>query len=310
MPQQLPRIVCVVGPTSSGKTALGIRLAKKLKGEIVNADARQIYKYFDIGTGKPQGKPGMAYGHRAYIVKGVPHYLMDFLDPREAFTVVEWRERAVRAMRGILGRQHLPIIVGGTGLYLSALIDNFSFPKVAPHPVMRKAFETKPLAELIALLLKLDPSAAQTVDMKNPRRVIRALEVATFTGRPFTEQKTLARPQFDVFQVGIRWSREDLFRRIDAEIDAMVIRGWVDEVQRVIKNHIPNTAPAMSSIGYRELLEYLNGAGTLPSAISATKQAVHKYAKRQETWFKRDIRIRWAKNESEAMKLVKGWLGC
>lgn len=304
----LPKIVCVVGPTSSGKTALGVRLAKKFHGEIVNADSRQIYKDFSIGTGKPEGTRGVYQGHRAFFVEKVPHYLMDFLDPRQTFSVVEWREKAVDAIRGITRRDHLPFIVGGTGLYLSALVDNFEFPKVPPNPTMRQAFEEKPLADLVKILLKLDPEAEMVVDLKNPRRVIRALEVSTFTGKPFTQQKRLARPQFDAFQVGIRWSRADLFGRIDQQIDDMVKRGWADEITAMLRRGIPETAPAMSSIGYREMLKYVKGETTLADAVAATKRSVHKYAKRQETWFKRDIRIRWAKDEKEATKLVKEWI--
>lgn len=304
----LPKIVCVVGPTSSGKTALGIRLAKKFHGEIVNADSRQIYKDFTIGTGKPDGTRGVYQGHRAFFVEKVPHYLMDFLDPRQTFSVVEWREKAVEAIRGIEKRGNLPFIVGGTGLYLSALVDNFEFPKVPPNPTMRKAFEEKPLTDLVKILLKLDPEAEMVVDLKNPRRVIRALEVATFTGKPFTEQKRLARPQFDAFQVGIRWNRADLFGRIDRQIDDMVKRGWADEITDLLKRGMSEHAPAMSSIGYREMLKYVKGEMKLVDAVAATKHAVHKYAKRQETWFKRDIRIRWTKNEAEAMKLVKEWI--
>ncbi len=305
---QLPRIVCVVGPTSSGKTALGIRLAKKFRGEIVNADSRQIYKDFTIGTGKPNGTRGIYEGHRAFFVSAVPHYLMDFLDPRQRFSVVEWREKAVEAIKGITKRGHVPIVVGGTGLYLSALINNFEFPKVPPNPTMREALEKKPLADLVKILLKLDPEAAMVVDLKNPRRVIRAFEVSTLTGKPFTQQKRLARPQFDAFQVGIRWSRPDLYTRIDAQIDDMVRHGWADEINVHLRNGIPETAPAMCSIGYREILKYVKGETRLMTAVTLTKHAVHQYAKRQETWLKRDIRIRWVRNEAEAIKSVKEWL--
>lgn len=306
--QGLPRVVCVVGPTSSGKTALGIRLAKKFDGEIINADSRQIYKGFDIGTGKPEGKRGVYEGHRAFLFKGVPHYLMDFLDPPERFSVVEWREKAVDAIRGILKRGHLPMVVGGTGLYVSALINNFDFPKVEPNQTLRSAFSQKPLEDLVKVLLKLDPDAKLVVDLKNPRRVIRALEVATFTGKPFTAQKIVARPQFDTFQIGIRRSREDVYARVNETVDGMVKRGWADEIRKHLQDGIPEIAPAMSSIGYREMLAHVKGRMTLDAAVDATKRAVRQYAKRQETWFKRDIRIRWVKNETEAIQLVKEWL--
>lgn len=305
----LARIVAVVGPTSSGKTSLGIRLAKRLGGEVVNADSRQVYREIGIGTGKPEGKRGTYHGHRAFLVEDVPHYLMDFLDPRKPFTVVEWKEKAVQAVKGILKRGHLPILVGGTGLYLSSLIDNFAFPRVPPNPSLRTAFQSKPLAELVQLLVKLDPAAAQIVDLKNPRRVIRALEVATFTGKPFTAQKSTGKPMFECFQVGILWPRQELYRRIEAEIDWMVERGWVEEIRQALGKGLPEDAPALTSIGYREFLAYLKGRKTLEQAIHASKQAVRRYAKRQETWFKRDKRIHWAQNEDEAVAMVEDWLG-
>ena len=306
--RDLPRIICVVGPTSSGKTSLGIRLSKRFGGEIINADSRQLYKDIGIGTGKPEGTRGTYEGHRAFLVEGVPHYLMDFLDPRQAFTVVEWRNKASDAIKGIRKRVHLPIVVGGTGLYVSALVDNFSFPRVEPSASLRKAFETKPLSELVALLLKLDPEAKQKVDLKNPRRVIRALEVSTFTGKPFSALKVAGKPLYDAFQIGIRHTREDLFRRVDGEIDSMVKRGWIDEIRTALKHGIPENAPAMTSIGYREFLAYIKGARTLEQAVNASKAAVRRYAKRQETWFKRDKRIHWAKNEDEALKKAEEWL--
>ncbi|MEO5928113.1 MAG: tRNA (adenosine(37)-N6)-dimethylallyltransferase MiaA [Patescibacteria group bacterium] len=305
--RQLPRIVCVVGPTSSGKTALGIRLAKQFEGEIVNADARQCYTHFSIGTGKPIGMRGTFQGRRAFIVEGVPHYLMDFLDPKVQLTAAEWRESALTAIKGITEREHLPIVVGGTGLYVRSLIDNFSFPKVEAKPHLRAAFEQKSLEELATLLVKLDPEAAQAVDLKNPRRVIRALEVVTFTGKPFTSQKKLGKPIVDAFQVGIKWSRTDLNHRIDTAIEEMIDAGWIDEIREVIAKDIPLDAPAMTSIGYRELLGYIRGEKTLDDAIATCKMAVHRYAKRQETWFRRDKRIQWVTSEDEAVELVGNW---
>lgn len=305
---RLPRIVCVVGPTASGKTALGIRLAKTFHGEIVSADARQCYKEFSIGTGKPQGARGMFERRRAFLVQGVPHYLMDFLKPTEIMTVAEWREAAFAAVKGITRREHLPIIVGGTGLYIKSLVDNFTFPRVEPKPHLRAAFEGKPLSELVRLLLKLDPAAAEAVDLKNPRRVIRALEVTTFTGKPFTSQKLVGKPIVEAFQVGIKRTRAELNARIDAEIESMIEHGWIDEIREIMRKGIPIDAPAMNSIGYRELLCYIKGEKSLEDAITACKTAVHRYAKRQETWYKRDPRIHWTHDEDEAVELVRDWL--
>ncbi len=308
-PRKLPRVVCLVGPTSSGKTDLGLRLAKAFNGEIINADSRQIYKGFDIGTGKPRGKRGSFDGQRAFMVEGVPHYMMDFLDPLKTFTVAEWRDKTLVAIRGIIRRKRLPIVVGGTGLYIKSLVDNLLFPHVEPQPAMRKAFEGRPLEELVRLLLGLDSDAAQAVDLKNPRRVIRALEVATLTGKPFTKQKKMGKPLVEAYQVGIKWPREQLFARIDASIDNMLEEGWVEEIRQALKKGIPENAPAMTSIGYRELMKYIKGEESLEQAVALTRQAVHRYAKRQETWFKRDQRIRWCKDKDEGMLAVSEWLG-
>jgi tRNA dimethylallyltransferase len=227
MDDHLPRVVAVVGPTASGKTALGLRLAHLLQGEVVNADSRQIYAEISIGTGKPRGEYQVYEGQKTFVVDGIPHHLMDCIDPRYECSVVEWRLEAMKVIRAILERQHLPIVVGGTGLYISALIDQFVFPSVPPNPALRDAFNSKSLEELVKLLVRLDPDAQTAVDLHNPRRVIRALEVATFTGKSFTAQKKKAPPMYDVFQVGIAWDREKLYERIHLAMDDMIARGWI-----------------------------------------------------------------------------------
>jgi len=305
----LPRVIFVVGPTSCGKTDVGLRLAKLYNGEVINADSRQIYKGFDIGTGKPQGRRGVYQGHRAFLVEGVPHYLMDFLDPLQTYTVAEWHEKALVAIKGVVSRGHLPIVVGGTGLYIKSLVDNLQFPRIEPQLALRQAFEKKPLAELVNVLLSLDPDAAQAVDLKNPRRVIRALEVATFTGKPFTKQKKLGKPLMVAFQVGVAWPRQELYRRIDESIDRMIEEGWPAEIREARARNIPENAPAMTSIGYRELYKYIKGEEPLEQALEKTKQSVHRYAKRQATWFRRDKRITWCKDADEAVMAVGQWLG-
>lgn len=305
----LPRVLCIVGPTSSGKTLLGIRLSKQFGGEIVNADARQVYREFDIGTGKPIGGKRTSKGGRSmYLFQDIPHYLMDYLPPSDLLTVAEWREKAMTAIRGIRDRGHIPLVVGGTGLYIQALVDNYQIPEVPPQDSFRKAMEGKTLPELVALLLRLDPAAEKLVDIKNPRRVLRALEVATFTGKPFTEQKGAAKPVIDPLLIAIKREREELRERIDQAVEAYVEAGWLDEIRRLHKSGIAWDAPAMTSIGYRELGAYIRGESTLEQAIEKTKRATWQYAKRQLTWFKRDQRIHWVKDEDEAEKLVAKWL--
>jgi len=304
-----PKVLCIVGPTSSGKTMLGITLAKKHHGEIINADARQVYQEFTIGTGKPVGGTRMCKDERCYyLFEDIPHYLMDFLPPERPFTVAEWKDVAMTAVNGITKRDHLPIVVGGTGLYIQALVDNYDIPEVPPQTSFREAMSEKPLDELVAMLIKLDPEAEKVVDLKNPRRVIRALEVITFTGEPFTEQRKKKDPIVEPFRIGFKRDRQELKERINKAVEAYVEAGWIDEIRRVRKLGIPWDAPAMTSIGYRELGCYVRGECDLEDAIQKTKEATWQYARRQITWFKRDKRIHWINSEREAETLVEDWL--
>ncbi len=328
----LPRVLIVLGPTSSGKTGLSLQIARKLNGEIINADARQIYKKFNIGTGKPPGRRGKFMGHNAYLVRvpylreyeklsinpkdkpgqespypEIPHYLMDFMDPKKIISVAEWRRLALKAIHGITRRGHLPIIVGGTGLYIKALVDNFAIPEVPPNYSMRKAYENQPLEKLVSLLLNMDPDAETSIDLKNPRRVIRALEICTFTGKPVSKLKTKRPPVIDAFQVGLKWPREELRKRINKSINRMMEEGWPEEVRRLHDSGISWNAPAMTSIGYREMARYIRGEILLSEAVEQAKKATFQYAKRQKTWFKKDNRIHWAKTEKQAQELIRTW---
>lgn len=307
-PQNLPKVLFIVGPTSSGKTDLAVQLAKRFKGEIINADARQVYRLVDIGTGKPQGKRGAYRRQRAFLYRGVPHYLMDFLPPTEVYSAPQWRESAHTAIRGILRRGHLPIVVGGTGLYITAIIDNLRFPNVAPQPSLRAAYEKKSLEDLVSLLLMLDPEAGTIVDLKNKRRVIRALEVITFTGQKFSELRKKGKPIIDAYQIGVKRTPEELNERIDRSVEEMVERGLVGEVRDLLKRGVSVDAPAMSAIGYRDFAEYLHGDVTLEEAIKRLKKRTRDYAKRQRTWFKRDKGIHWVNDADEAVTLIKSWL--
>lgn len=307
--KKLPKVLCIVGPTSSGKTMTGIRLAKKYDGEIINADARQVYQEFSIGTGKPIGGKRQCKDERCYyLFEDIPHYLMDFLPPDQPFTVAEWREAALNAVNGITKRNKLPIVVGGTGLYIQSLVDNYQIPEVPPQPSFREAMKGTPLKELVARLIHLDPEAEKVVDLKNPRRVIRALEVITFTGQPFTELRKKQAPIVEPLMLGIKRDRDELKERIYKAVEAYVEAGWIDEIRRMKTLGISWDAPAMTSIGYRELGEYVRGETDLETAIQKTKEATWQYARRQITWFKRDNRIHWVSDQGEAERLVDTWL--
>ncbi len=306
----LPRVLCILGPTASGKTDLGIALAKRFDGEVINADARQVYRYFDIGTGKPEGgEHRVREKHRLFIVEDVPHHLMDFLPPNKICTVAQWQKEARRCAKDILSRGRLPIVVGGTGLYIQALIDNYKIPSVAPQNAYRRAMDTKTLEELVALLHQIDPEASKVVDLRNRRRVLRALEVITFTGKPFSHLRAKAKPIVNACLIGIARTREELYARIEGALDNMMQRGWVEEVKKLHKRGIPWDAPAMTSIGYRELAAYVRGELSFEEATEKIKRATRQYAKRQVTWFKRDPRIHWVKDKKEAEEIVREWMG-
>lgn len=282
-----PRVLMIVGPTSSGKTALGLRLAQERHGEIINADACQMYRGFTIGTGKPCGtwREGM------FFVEGIPHHLMDDTDPWHQTTVVEWRDRALNAIRGVVAHNRLPILVGGTGLYVQSLLRPFPIPAVLPQPEWRTQMSARPLSDLVRDLQVRDSRTAARLDLQNPRRVLRALEIATF-GTPVAPDVALP-PLVDAEQIGRAWPREILYERIDRAVDERIQNGWIQEIEELLAHGVSETAPAMQSIGYREIVAFIKNRKTLEEAVRNIKQATRRYAKRQITWFKRDPGIRW-----------------
>ncbi|MBU1146459.1 tRNA (adenosine(37)-N6)-dimethylallyltransferase MiaA [Patescibacteria group bacterium] len=297
---QLPKLIVILGPTASGKTDLSLKLAKKFKGEIVNADSRQIYKGMDIGTGKVEDK------------KGVRHYLLDIINPDEEFTLADYKKKAVAAIRDILKRGKTPFLVGGTGLYIQSVIDNLEIPAVPPNKKLRAQFEKEikksgALAKWYKKLLKLDPGARNVVDANNPRRVIRALEVCLATGRQFSKLRERGEPMFDALQIGIILPREKLYEKIDDRVDEMIKEGLVNETKKLLKKY-NSDLPSMSGIGYKEIGDYLGGKNDLAEAVQKIKFRTHAYARRQMTWFRRDKRIKWIKNYKEAEKKVGKWL--
>ncbi|MBP9762193.1 tRNA (adenosine(37)-N6)-dimethylallyltransferase MiaA [Patescibacteria group bacterium] len=294
----LPKIVSIVGPTSSGKTALSLELAKRFKGEIINADARQIYKGFIIGTGQPT-KEEQA---------DIPHHLFGFLAPDQIYSVTEWKAAALAAVRDVVARGKLPILVGGTGLYIQSLVDNYEPPQVPPQPELRAEMASRSLEQLIRRLEKADPEAATWVDLKNRRRVERALEVVTTTGTSFKEQRLQGESLVDAFLLGLQRSPEELRTRINAAIERMFADGWKEEVQKLHASGIPWDAPAMTSIGYRDVGEFIRGDVSYEEALDHIRAATWQYAKRQLTWFKKDQRIQWHQSKENAVRAVEKFL--
>jgi len=286
---------------------LGLLLAKKFNGEIVSADSRQVYKQMDIGTAKPIGE--WEEKKEVYIVDGVSHHLMDIVDPKKDFSLANYKELATKAIKDILSRNKLPIMVGGTGLYIQSLVDNLDIPKVEPNKRLRAQLEKKKLSELVAMLEKIDPETANKIDLKNPRRVLRALEVVMQSGESFSKQQTKSKPVYQVLQIGIDLPREELYSRINLRVDLQIGEGLVEETKKLAKKY-KWSAPSMSSIGYRQIGLYLREEATLKEAIDILKRDTRRYAKRQMTWFKRDKKIVWIKNTNlvSAEKLVKEFL--
>jgi tRNA dimethylallyltransferase len=281
-------LVIVVGPTGVGKTAAAVQLASQVHGEIVSADSRQFYRHMDIGTAKP------SLDERALA----PHHLLDFLDPDTPFSLSEYKERAQAAIAGIAARGHVPMLVGGTGLYVRAVAEGWTLPEVPPDRELRERLEERAAREggalLFAELQRLDPAAAAQIDPSNVRRVIRALEVCQVTGRPFSEQRRREPPPYDELWLGLTMPRAALYERVDARIDAMVAAGWVEEVRALLARGYSLDLPAFTALGYREIGAYLRGEVSLEAAVVAIKHHTHRFIRHQYAWFSlSDVRLHW-----------------
>lgn len=315
----LPKIVCIVGSTASGKTDISLGLAKTHAGEVVVADSRQVYRYMDIGTAKPEGEwkeedihvggdIRQLFGKRkSFFVEGVPHWGFDVVDPGEEYSVSEWKHYAKERISDISQRGHVPFVVGGTGLYIQALVDNMEFPEVAPNMELRATLEQKPTSVLYHEYKQLDPVGAQLIDKANPRRLIRAIEVSLALGMPFSAAKKQGPPLYDVLQIGIQRTREELSVRIDERVEFMIAKGLVGEVRSLHETY-GSAAVGMDGIGYKEICQFLEGTLSLKEAIAEIKTHTKQYAKRQMTWFGRDGRIHWVSSLEEAEAHVRAFL--
>jgi tRNA dimethylallyltransferase len=278
------KLIAIVGPTASGKTTLGIELARRLDGEIVGADSRQVYRGMDIGTAKPA----------AAEQKAATHHLIDIVDPDEPFSLGTWLNLAKEALEDIwsLGRQ--PVLAGGTGQYVWALVEGWRVPRVAPNAELRDELQSRSAEELLAELRRVDPEAESYIDPRNVRRVIRALEVQAETGQAFSYWRTKEPPEFEAQIIGLRVEREELYGRIDRRVDAMVEAGFVDEVRSLLDAGYSRELPSMSGIGYAEMCAHIAGEMTLDEAVERTKTGTHRLARHQNAWFKTgDERIQW-----------------
>lgn len=309
MSKKLPKIIAVVGPTASGKTALGIFLAQRFKGEIISVDSRQIYKGMDIGTAKVEGKKQTDENGREYFdVEGVRHYGIDLVEPDKIYSVAEFKEYALQIMAEIIGRGNLPILVGGTGFYLKAIVDNLKIPHLAPNLDLRQSLEKKDLADLVIELKKIDPISAEKIDLKNKRRVVRALEVVGSTGQSFAGNWEKGEKLFECLEIGITQPRKILYQRIDDRVEEQIRNGLVEETQKLISKWYKWNLPSMTGIGYKEIGMFLRGEISLEKAKELIKFRTHDYARRQITWFKSIMEIKWIENVEEAEDLTKIFL--
>lgn len=280
----------LVGPTASGKTAVSIELAKRLNGEIISADSMQIYKYMDIGTAKITPEE----------MEGIPHHLIDIVYPDEEFTVADYKVYAEKAIVDINNRKKLPIVVGGTGLYVNSLVYDLDFTQVPPNEKIRQRLEE--LAEkygneyIHKMLEKIDKESFNRIHVSDRKRIIRAIEIYEVTGKPMSEQSKDFRKQTDKYNlvmVGLNMDRQKLYERINLRVDKMIEAGLVEEVSNLLKMGYGKELVSMQGIGYKEIIRYLEGDITLEESIELIKKCSRNYAKRQLTWFRRDSRIKW-----------------
>lgn len=291
------KLIVILGPTASGKSDLAVKLAKRFNGEIVSADSRQIYQEMDIGTAKPNKKQ----------MSGVSHHLIDVVKPNQGFTLAQYKKLAVKIIKDIQERGRLPFLVGGTGLYIQAVVDNLKIPPVKPNKKIRKRLAELTNQELFSQLEKLDPLTAAAIDRHNKRRLIRALEVCLVTKNPFSKQREKGQPLFNICQIGLKINKEVLNKKIAQRVEKMTQTGLVREVKKIIQNY-SLYLPAMSGIGYQEISQYLQDKITLEKAKELIKQHTRQYARRQMTWFKKDKRIHWIKTYPTAAKIIADFI--
>ena len=276
-----PIVVFIIGPTATGKTELAVQLAGDFAMEVISADSRQVYRRLDIATAKPDRR-------QQGIVK---HWLIDIIEPNDDYNVALYQREANECIRTIQGEAKLPVVVGGSGMYLRALTEGYNFPSVPPQSSIRVELERRALARgtpaLHRELAEVDPEAANSIHPNNLRRVIRALEVYRTTGRPFSELSRTTGPGFLPLIIGLNFDRDALYRRIDLRVDRQVEAGLVEETRGLTQEGIDLGRPAFSSLGYRDITSYLQGDCSLDEAVQRIKFAVHRYARQQLTWFRR-----------------------
>jgi tRNA dimethylallyltransferase len=303
----MKRLIAIIGPTGIGKSRLALHLATRFHGEIIGADSRQVYRYLDIGTAKPTPRE----------MSLVPHHLVNIVDPDEAFSLAQYLGLARKAIKDIFRRDRVPFLVGGTGLYLKAVLEGWQPPGVSPDLVFRynkeKASERN-ADVLYDELVAADPDAAAKIDRRNVRRVIRALEVHARAGQAFSQFGRKKTPAFTPLTIGLTTDRAGLYRLVDRRVDEMFARGLIREVENLQNMGYDLNLPSLSGIGYRQVGQFLNGEMTLEEARQKMKTETHRFIRHQYAWFRRDdAKINWfdvkSRPDAAIVKMVSEFLG-
>ncbi|MBU1083090.1 tRNA (adenosine(37)-N6)-dimethylallyltransferase MiaA [Patescibacteria group bacterium] len=295
-----PKVIVIVGPTSSGKTELSLKLAKKFNGVIISADSRQIYKEMDIATAKTTRDQQ----------QGIPHYMIDIIQPNEEFSLMFYQNTVYNLLNKITKsnlrnkQATIPFIVGGTGLYVQAIVEGYKIPHAEPNQQLREKLNNLSLEKLIIKLKKFDPKT--TVDLKNKRRVIRAIEILSTLGS--TSKIKRQAPAFDFLQIGIKLPRETLYQRIEKKVEEMYKHGLVKETKKLLSAGYDFSEPAFSALGYKHIRDYIKNKITLKAALELMKKDTKHFAKRQLTWFKKNKKIHWIESYPEAESLIQNFL--
>ena len=298
---QKEKVIVICGPTASGKTALSIELAKRINGEIISCDSMQIYKDMDIGTAKPTTEE----------MQGVKHYLIDFVSPDERYSVADYKKEAKTTIKEIMGKGKVPIIVGGTGLYIDSLIYEIEYPNIEFDEEYRKKLEQiveyEGLEKLYQQAKEIDPEAIRKISENDKKRILRILEIYHATGKNKTEQERESRKkevEYDYRVFALNWDREKLYERINKRVDIMLEKGLVDEVRKIYEKY-DKFPTAMQGLGYKEVVEYLKEEITEEEMVEKIKQETRRYAKRQLTWFRKNKQTIWVNAQNELEDNIK-----
>ncbi len=286
------KLLVILGHTASGKSDLAIKMAKLFNGEIISADSRQIYKEMNIGTAKP--------------IKDNLHHLLDLINPDKHFSAAQYKELAYKTIEDIQNRNKLPILCGGTGLYISSVIENWQFPKIPPQEKLRKELEKKSTEQLFEIYRKIDPNGAKFIDNKNKRRLIRAIEVCKANNKPFWQQRKKAKSVFDTLLIGIRLPKEELKKKITKRIKKMMKMGLETEVKILVKKY--SWISSLQTIGYQEWKLYFDNKINKKEVQDLIELHTIQYGKRQMTWFKKMKNVNWIEKPEKAIEILKLFL--